>query len=282
MRRRVLACGAAAMLAAGALGHDFWIRPVAFRVGVGEVVRAGLLVGEKLQGETRPFRADRVVAFTILGASTDLKPARLESAEGADPAGTFTPSKPGLHVIAYEGKESTITLEPEKFEAYLREEGLEHIIRRREEMGEKDKPGREAYARFAKAFVVVGDLVEGPWQVRCHTACEIVPLSNPLAEAKGGVRRFRVMRNDAPMANAKVVGRAEKAPLEAVTGLTNASGEVDLALTHTGMWLITSVAMDRAKDRTDVDWVSAWASLTFEIPAPPAIPPAGALPSTEK
>ncbi len=279
---RLAFCVALASLGTNVLAHDFWIRPTSFAAKPGETLRASLLVGEQMKGESRPLRSDRIHEFVILGPEKDGRARTTESQEGADPAGTFSTSTPGLHVISFEGKENIITLEAEKFEAYLREEGLEHIIADRAARGETALPGREAYARCAKSLVRVGDSTDGPWATRRSPRLEIMPATNPLTLKAGQPLSVTLLKAGTPIANAKIVARREQDPTRTISTRTDDGGAATLALDGPGVWLITSVHMERAAGRSDVDWISLWSSLTFELaPAAgaPTAPPNASLPA---
>ena len=53
-----------------------------------------------------------------------------------------------------------------------------------------------------------------------------------------------------------------------LTARTDAQGAFSLDLPRAGVWLIKSVHMVRTSfwSFSDADWISLWASLTFEVP----------------
>jgi hypothetical protein len=61
-------------------------------------------------------------------------------------------AEPGTHLIAFDMHPSSITLPAEKFQTYLRDEGLEFIAKRREASGTAATPGRERFRRFQVLF----------------------------------------------------------------------------------------------------------------------------------
>ena len=63
---------------------------------------------------------------------------------GRDPAGYINIQTPGIYAIGYESTKKTVDLEPEKFASYLKKEGLEKIINRRNELNESNKNGLES------------------------------------------------------------------------------------------------------------------------------------------
>ena len=52
---------------------------------------------------------------------------------------------------------------------------------------------------------------------------------------------------------------------------SDAQGAFSFALPRAGVWLIKSVHMLRASYFSSEDWDSRWASLVFEVPAPPSL-----------
>ena len=73
-----------------------------------------------------------------------------------DPVGVVKGAEAGVLQVHYRGNPARIELEPATFEAYLVEEGLDHIVQERAERGEAALPGTERYSRCSKAFIAVG------------------------------------------------------------------------------------------------------------------------------
>ncbi len=265
-----------------ALGHDFWVRPSAFRVRPGTNVELALRVGERFVGDAVPLNPPKVERFACVGPEGEV---RLAFAPGADPAATFTPTVAGIHVVGYRSRRSQITLDAKKFEAYLAEEGLERVTAWRAANGEGDAPGREVYSRCAKALIVVGD-ARSP-RVGADRALgfplEIVPKDDPTSLAPGAVLRLRVLDGGRPLAAALVRLTREGAPDGRRGGRTDAEGHIDLVVDAAGTWLVTCVHMVRAPADAKADWESLWASLTFDVlaPPPPAVVPAPTEPSSD-
>lgn len=267
MRHGLTSVGLAFLLAgaAAALAHEFWIQPDAFRPAVGVATPVRLVVGDGFPGERRArdgAKAERFEMFEPGGGAA--RP--IEGKDKDEPAGTFSARRPGVHAAAYRGRESIITLEAEKFEAYLREEGLDSIVAKRKELGESDRPGREAYSRCAKALLCAGGETDGAWDASAGLSLELVPTSNPY-EAGAGDRLAFVL-----LERGKAVSGAQVAALTSVGGKTlrlnartDEKGRATFELPASGLWLINAVRMERARGRTDVEWESVWSSLTFEL-----------------
>ncbi|HET9298948.1 MAG TPA: DUF4198 domain-containing protein, partial [Candidatus Polarisedimenticolaceae bacterium] len=170
------AAGSAAFLVfllagAPAAAHDLWLEPSTFRPAPHGLVSVSVLVGQGFLGDTVPRDPEHLERF-VLGT------APVVGLPGADPAGTVRVGDAGAATLLYRGTPQPITLEAAKFESYLREEGLEHVIAARAKAGKSNAPGRERYGRCAKALLAVGGISSSaPEALGCPF--EIVPLADP-------------------------------------------------------------------------------------------------------
>ncbi|HEX6851430.1 MAG TPA: DUF4198 domain-containing protein [Candidatus Polarisedimenticolaceae bacterium] len=234
--------------------HDFWIEPSTFRPEPGRRVEFSLRSGENKVGEPVPRREARIDRFELLGQG---KAVPIRGAEGRDPAGEATPSAPGPWVAVYRSRPLSITLAPAKFEAYLREEGLEHVIAAREAKGQTRVDGREIYSRCAKALMGTGaDRVTG-------LRLELIAEKDPAALGTDRALPVRLEFEGKPLSGALVLARREGAGDRPARGRTDAAGRVTFELDGEGPWLLSAVHMVPAPDGVDADWESLWASLTF-------------------
>lgn len=276
-----------------ASAHEYWIQPATFRPATGQEIEINLFVGDGLPGEARKRDPSKLIRFDWIHVSDhSSSPPSLQEVpgkEGDTPAGKVRLASPGLHVIAFRNRPTTITLEPDKFEAYLREDGMEHVIDLRKKLGESAKPGREAYSRCAKALVAANGDGRGVHDVRLGLPLEIVPLNNPYRPSEKRRRpaattkptttdapsqqpaptqmTFQLVENGKPAAGALMAAIwLEKGKSIRRTARTDSDGKASFELLQPGMYVINAVRMTRAKGRDDVDWESTWSSLTFELP----------------
>jgi len=257
--------------AATAAAHDFWIEPDAFRPKVGSTVRLGLRVGENFEGEPVKRDAGKIERFVVRTAAGE---APIPGMDGSTTAGLLKVGQPGLLVVGYRSKHSRIELQPEQFEAYLKEEGLERIIELRKQRGDSGKPAREVYSRCAKALLAAGETAEGHDRA-LGFPLELVPQANPYALKPGEELAVRLVLKGQPLEGALVVAINRDAPKEPVAARTARDGQVKLRLPRPGVWLIKCVHMLPASADADADWESLWASLTFELSAADGARPPG-------
>jgi uncharacterized GH25 family protein len=255
IRRAALAL--CALLAAAALSaHDFWLEPSTFTPGPNQVVSVRLLVGQKFRGEPIPRTSTLIERFVVVTATGELP---VPGREGGDPAGLVRVSAPGLAILGYASRNSSVILEAARFEKYLAEEGLEGISAERRRRGETDRPARENFARCAKALLSVagGDGVDRA----LGFALELVAEKSPYAPSVGSLP-VRLLYLGKPLSGALVTAFPYDAPEVAQSARTDASGRATLDISRRGQWLIKAVHMVPSAT-PDADWQSLWASLTF-------------------
>ena len=260
--RAAVAAALVGALAAAALAHDFWIDVARHRCAKGDTVTLPLRDGVHYAGEVVPREDLRIEKFVLIGPDGE---SDVKGENRKDPAGSVTLEKEGVYVVAYRSKRRSIELPAAKFEEYLREEGLEHVAKLREERKETDKPGREVYSRCAKALLRAGDTASEGFDRVAKLRCEIVPETNPFAAAPGEALTFRVLFDDKPLERGLVVARSKAEPEHTVTGRTDAAGRVKLTLDRAGVWMVKCTHMVPAPAETGMDWESVWASLTFDV-----------------
>ena len=266
-----------ASLAPLSLAHEFWIKPSKFQIDAGLKLDIQLFVGDGFPGEVVARNGPKIEKFAAFSDAGELP---IPGVNGKDPAGSITFEKPGTQVIAFRNLTSRLELEASKFEAYLKEEGLDSIIAKRAELGHSDKPGRELYSRCAKSIVRVGDASQNSpgFDRQVGLRFELIPITNPanidITKDSGQVFTVKAIYEGKPLASAKIAARTPDDPKLVIKATTDAEGRASLPLTKSGMWLVSAVHMVAAPENSNADWESLWASVTFQAPEvnPPAAP----------
>ncbi len=282
MRTLTLAIGLFAV-APAALCHDLWLMPERFATPVGKPLAVFVDVGVKFPIGESPTRADRIDQFTAthVDARADLTNLRVTD---TSLVGDLAADAPGLWIVSCTVKPRYIELEPAKFDEYLVDDGLAEIHEIRKAAGALARPGRERYARAVKTFLrvtappsekvdaSVAHAATAPeastgFDRVLGTRVELVPLRDPTALVAGSKLRARVLFDGKPLARHAVSSGRESAPSRFVeTVETDANGEAEFALADRGRWYLRTVQMIAApKDDPDVDWLSFWSTLTFEV-----------------
>lgn len=243
--------------------HEYWLEPESFFLAPNEKTIVRLFVGDGLvkDREERVYQAEKTPMFQAVSGSwkSDLKAGLTE---GATPIHVFSGAKPGTYLLAMERNWSYITLEPDKFEDYLRTDGMDYIIGERGKLGESAKEGRERYGRFIKSLIQVGEKRDSAYKKNLGLKLEIIPLENPYSKKIGDMIGFQVLFDGKPLANRVVF--ADNRDAETQRATTDAAGKVTFRFDRKGLWLIRLVTMQRCpRDCGEADWESFWGALSF-------------------
>ena len=266
MRLTFVVLAALALCAAPTLAHDYWLEPDAFFLSTGKNTRVHLFLGDAFGAEEeRPLQRERTPQFRMYSAGGEQDLLASPVRDGRKPVAVITPSRPGNYLIAMERDPWKIRLGAKKFTEYLREEGLDEIVRRREQAGEQRKEGRERYSRHLKALVQVGDLRDDTFGRVLGHRLEIMPEVNPYGLKRGDVLRVRVLFEGRPLKGALVSAYNKgRGTIRRQEARTSGDGVSSFTLSGTGRWLVRLVHMRRCEaDCDEVDWESFWAAYSF-------------------
>ncbi len=240
-RRRlgVLALTAIVLSGVPLAAHDMWIEPTTFFPELGQIISLKLRVGQDLLGDPLLLDSSLVNQFLVQDAEGSRPVVRRD---GRDPAGLVRVATPGSLVIGYRSNPSAIEIAADKFNQYLKEEGLDAVAAIRASRNEAGSPARELFSRCAKSLVFSGSPADADRELP-----------------------VRLTYEDRPLAGALVVAMNRLNPAEKLSARTDKEGRVRFKLRPGGMWLIKAVHMVPAPAGTHADWASYWASLTFEL-----------------
>jgi uncharacterized GH25 family protein len=248
-------------VARAAFAHDFWIEPSTYRPRVGTNLMASLRVGQELIGDAVARDSSMIERFIVRDGAGERDIAGLER---RDPAGYLAVEHPGLAVIGYRSRPKYLEMPADKFEQYLKDEGLETVIASRKRSGDSLKPSREIFSRCAKSIIFAdGGGTGARFDTPLAFRYEIVPKTNPY-QMKNDEMNVVVLYDGKPLPNALVVAMHQEDPSLRLRIRADAKGRVTFRLPKRGIWLIKSVQMIPAPAGSNADWESLWASLTFE------------------
>lgn len=245
--------------------HEYWLEPEKFFLSPGEQTSVRLFVGDGLikDREERPFQKDKTPMFSIY-TQNGQKDLLGTLTEGVFPIYQFSGDSPGNYFLAMERNWSYITLEPDKFDDYLREDGMEYIVAEREKFGESKKQGRERYGRFVKGLLQVGDKRDDIYKKKLGFKLELIPNDNPYSKKVGDTVSFQVLFNGKPLANVTVFADNRESQTQKM--VTDKHGKFSFVLGKSGLWLARLVYMQRCKtDCGEADWESFWSAYTFGV-----------------
>jgi uncharacterized GH25 family protein len=261
-RRLGMLVAAIALSRAPLFAHDLWIEPTTFSPEPGQIVGVRLRVGHNLLGDPLPRDPALVNQFVVEDAA-GRQP--VYGRDGADPAGLLRVAMPGLLVIGYHSHPSAVELMADKFNQYLKEEGLDAVAALRAQRNEMGARAHELFSRCAKSLLLSGAPSEAQGDRLLGFPLELVAERNPYALRTEEDLPVRLMFENRPLTGALVVAMNRRAPAEKLAARTDLAGRVRFRLRPGRMWLVKAVHMVPAPAGATAQWESFWASLTFEL-----------------
>ena len=186
----------------------------------------------------------------------------------------FTTGATGTYVAGVSTKARIIELSAEDFNGYLEHDGILDVLERRKSQGILDKDAREKYAKHVKAIFQVGGSRTGHYSTVLGYPIEFVPEVNPYDLTTGGTLPVRLLLNGNPLADQLVYaghaspGHSHHDGSEHSHGgetqlRTDQNGMVKVRMEEAGHWYLRTIHM--VEKDGDLDYVSNWATLTFEL-----------------
>lgn len=269
MRAAILLLTAKVFLAGNmAQGHEFWIDPTIYFIDPGGAVVANLRVGTDFEGSASSYFPQRFRQF-VLAQGEDVAP--VDGRIGDRPALNQLPISEGLNVALYVTTDSVLTYkEWAKFVAFAMHKDAPWALRQHRERGLPETDFVEAYSRYAKSLIAVGD---GAGQDRNYgLLTEIVALANPYTDDLDKGLPVQVLYQGEPR-RVEQLEVYEKAPDGQVTVTrlrTDSEGIATVPVKAGHTYMLDSVVFREpegtlAQDRGAV-WETLWANLTFAVP----------------
>lgn len=239
--------------------HDLYLMPQKFRPAKGEVILLSVHTADGFPMSDQPMDPARIIAVPAIS---------LDSWRMANKATHALVSvKDGSQYFAIFTKQRFLEMESDKFDDYLKAEGLTAQLALRKQKNETTIKSREMYAKYAKAYVIAGQstpMFAKPLGMKA----EIVPLADPASLKPGDSLPIEVLFDGKPLPDAQVElalseSGSAKSSLQ-IAGRTGPNGRLTVRIPSAGKIRLHSIAMDRVNQPTH-DWESYWASLTFEV-----------------
>jgi uncharacterized GH25 family protein len=256
----------ALVFVAAVQAHDLYLLPVRFLVNEGEVISAGLHNGDAFpESEVSPV-LERVRDMKLVSATGSVDVQDLH-VSGNSVEGEVRIPASGAYVLIARTVPHAFQLSAKDFNAYLNEEGLTNALKWRKEHGETERPGRERYAKYAKALLTTG--ISNEIHTRpINFELEIVPQLSPYELKPGDGLPISVLLKGKPAVDLQVETSwaGNGSPTKTmIIGNTDREGKIVVPNLVPGRWRIHTVVMEPCPDVAAADWESRWASLTFEI-----------------
>ena len=176
-------------------------------------------------------------------------------------------ARPGNNLIALNNRNTYIQIEPQKFNAYLQEDGLDNALEWRKTHSLLNRPGRENYQRCVKTLIRNGSQGDDTYALNTGMRLELIPSSDPYDKPRS--LEFTVLFDNKPLENALVQVWHRAGGRTTVDKLrSDNAGKVTFPLWPDGDWMISAVRIvpttpSKTKTTNKADWQSYWGSYTF-------------------
>lgn len=247
-----------------ATAHEFWLQPKKYRYKTGEEMKVDFMVGENFTGEFWDLNRHKVEKLEMHAGAIvknllkDVKPTA-----GNNLGYKF--DKEGTHLLGMESNNAFIEMEADKFNDYLREDGIENILEERTKSNQLNKPSKEFYKRFAKLLLQSGSKTDETFRKRMGFRYEIMPLANPYLLKSGDYLECRVLWDGKPAPHTLVKVWSHIGNRSFLQDIyTENDGTIKFPISNNGPWMVSAVKMIHSENE-GADYQSLWTSLVFGI-----------------
>lgn len=251
------------LLACLVWAHECWMMADKFHAPSKSKVTLSFHVGENFEGEVWKGNIISLVQYnaqkqpkSILPVLTDIDKRTVE----------VTLDSEGQHLIALQSADKFIELEADKFNAYLKEDGLKNVLTYRQQHAEIAKKGTELYQRCNKTLLQTTDNPDKNkkmYQKVVGTRLEIILLDNPYKNLP--TLRAKVLFDGKPLRNHLVkYWNRHQNTTQKEEKITDKVGIVTFQLKQKeGVYMISTVNMVKNDKPEIAQWHSYWANFSF-------------------
>ena len=244
--------------------HEFWLQPEKFFFKPGEKLHVRFMMGENFMGEPWDLKKNHIEKLELhhLASIKNLADSVKENEKNSL---TVSLREEGTQLVVMQSNKAFIELEGEKFNEYLKEEGLDDAYALREKTHSLDKPSKEFHSRYTKLLLQVGDKKDATYEKVIGFPVEIIPEKNPYTLKKGDPVRFKIFFEGKPLfgAKVKVWNRFDnRTTLQNI--YTEKNGMMETRISNPGPWMVSVVKMVPSKEGP-AEWQSYRGSLVFGV-----------------
>lgn len=253
-------------------GHDIWLVPAAFSVSPGARIAVMMNTGDTFPVSDAAVKTERFERAALISADQSTPLTTFRTHGNSTVADVTAPRKDGGAIVEVVLKPIATKQPRASFDDFLKHEGLDTIAEQLARTPERRAEERRTYAKYAKTLLRIGTgkgaatLYQKPLGHRL----EIVADADPFSLRPGGKFPVRLLFDGKPLAGARVVIGSTATPTATQSKLpgvrTDSEGRAELQLDKTGgVHYIHALHMIPATGRSDVEWESFWATLTFGV-----------------
>ena len=270
MKRSILFLGIT-MISVNSFAQEFWLNPQKYFYIIRETANIRFVTGGDYTGRNPADNKQQIAQLVYYTPSDSILNISNRIPANKGDSLPLPLHEDGTHMLILTSGNSITRQDAEKFNAALKENGLDDIIRYRKEHGEENTEGIEQYRQCAKTILQVNGKLTDACTLPTSLPLDIIPeenpysIPNPSSDRKPVKLRFRVVFKGEALGNVLVKALYQLPGKEARmdSARTNRKGWVILER-HPGPYLLRCMHMERAPKGDKADWQSYRGSLSFE------------------
>lgn len=182
--------------------HDLYIRMDSYFLKPNQKATLNLYNGTFEKSEnliTRDRMLDASLVFN--GNRYPIDPSQWTDKDSTITQFIFDPIEVGTYVAGVSTKARNIKLTAEKFNDYLKHDGVLDMIEQRKNENSLDQDAVESYEKHVKAIFQVGDERTDDWKTVLGYPIEFIPQENPYEKYAGETLKVQLLLDGKPLAN---------------------------------------------------------------------------------
>ena len=278
--------------------HDLYIKMGSYFLQENQETTLSLYNGTFTSSENLITR-DRMIDASVVSKGTRIaiKPEQWVDQDSTITELTFTAGEAGTYLVGVSTKARNIELTAEKFNDYLKHDGVLDVLEQRTENNLLDQDALESYQKHVKAIYQVGDIKTDDWKTNLGYPIEFIPQSNPYEKYTGDSLDVALLLDGEPLSNQLVYadyiindqahthgkhGHSHDSKKEHehnsdnghAEGHSHTSGQqlrtddlgiVTVDLPADGIYYMRTIHMESLSESDSLTHQSKWATLTFEV-----------------
>ncbi len=248
--------------------HELFLKSDSYFLNTNEESELSLFNGTFDQSENTITR-DRIINAKIIGPEYKFVPDEEDYYDRDNITYLkFRTGKEGTYVAGISTLPRIIELSAEEFNEYLHHEELIDVLANRKKKELTNLPAREKYSKHVKALFQVSGTRTNHFDTVLGYPIEFVPDNNPYDLSKGDKLSLRLLKEGKPLTN-QMVHYSSRFNAESDSAVekstrTDENGTLTIELDQVGRWYVATINMVEATEE-NIDYVSNWATLTFEV-----------------
>ena len=252
--------------------HDLWLVPAQFTIVPRARVAVMLNTGDTFPNSDGAVKPERIERAALISAESTMPLVTFRAEGNSTVADAMAPRKDGGAIVEVILKPVATKQPRASFDEFVKHEGLDAIAAQLARAPERRVEERRTYAKYAKTLLRIGKgrgaakLYQKPLGHRL----EILVDAGPFSLRPGRKLPVRLLFDGKPLAGARIVmGSTDvtTATQSKMPGVrTDVEGRAQLQLDPSGgAHYVHALHMIPANGRSDVEWESFWATLTFGV-----------------